>query len=84
MANSRVHGMYNIEQNIEKHRWILAHLRKTKQQELLELAALGNKIGSANGMLKQYNLAIKVKKEELITMLDKKIKYERMVEQFKI
>jgi hypothetical protein len=77
MANSRVHGMYNIEQNIEKHRWIIANLRKTKQKELLELASLHNKISSANGMLKQYNLAIKEKKEELATILDKKIKYER-------
>jgi len=33
-------------------------------------------------MLKQYNLALKVKKEELAIILDKKIKYERMVEQF--
>ena len=82
MANSRVHGMYNIEQNIEKHRWLIANLRKTKQKEGLELAALHNKISSANGMLKQYNLAIKEKKEELATILDKKIKYERMVEQF--
>ena len=32
-------------------------------------------------MLKQYNLAVKVKKEELAAILDKKIKYERMVEQ---
>jgi hypothetical protein len=48
--------MYNIEQNIEKHRWIIAHLRKTKQKEGLERADLHNKISSANGMLKQYNL----------------------------
>ena len=33
-------------------------------------------------MLKQFNLALKVKKEELAIILDKKIKYERMVEQF--
>jgi hypothetical protein len=32
-------------------------------------------------MLKQYNLAIKVKKEPAV-ILDKKIKYEHMVEQF--
>jgi hypothetical protein len=82
MANSRVDGMYNIEQNIEKHRWIIANLRKTKHKEQLELAALHNKISSANGMLKQYNLAVKVKKEELASILDKKIKYKLMVEQF--
>jgi hypothetical protein len=82
MANSRVDGMYNIEQNIEKHRWVIANLRKTRQKEGLELAALNKKISPANDMLKQYNLAIKVKKEELATVLDKKIKYERMVEQF--
>ena len=82
MANSRVHGMYNIEQNIKKHRWIIANLRKTKQKEGLEHSALQNKISSANDMLKQFNLAIKVKKEEPATILDKKIKYERMVEQF--
>ncbi len=82
MANSRVHGMYNIEQNIKKHRWIIANLRKTKQKEGLEHSALHNKISSANDMLKQFNLAIKVKKEEPATILDKKIKYERMVEQF--
>ena len=82
MANSRVDGMYNIEQNIEKHRWVIANLRKTRQKEGLELAALNKKISPANDMLKQYNLAVKVKKEELATILDKKIKYERMVEQF--
>ena len=82
MANSRVDGMYNIEQNIEKHRRLIAYLRKTKHKEQLELAAIHNKISSANGMLKQYNLAIKVKKEELATILDKNIKYKRMVEQF--
>jgi hypothetical protein len=82
MANSRVHGMYNIEQNIEKHRWIIANLRKTKHKEQLELIALHNKISSANGMLKQFNLAVKVKKEELAIILDKKIKYERMVEPY--
>ena len=82
MANSRIHGMYNIEQNIEKHRWIIAYLRKIKHKEQLELASLHNKISTASGMLKQYNLAIKEKKEELASILDKKIKYERMVEQF--
>jgi hypothetical protein len=73
--------MYNIEQNIKKHRWIITNLRKTKQKEVLQRVALGNKISSANGMLKQYNLAVEVKKEELAAILDKKIKYERMVEQ---
>jgi hypothetical protein len=62
MANSRVHGMYNIEQNIKKYRWVIANLRKTRQKEGLELVALHNKIRSSNDMLKQYNLAIKVKK----------------------
>ena len=71
-----------MNENIKKHRWVIANLRKTRQKEGLELVALHNKISSANGMLKQYNLAIKVKKEELAAILDKKIKYERMVEQF--
>jgi hypothetical protein len=82
MANSPINGMCNIEQNIEKHRSLIAYLRKTKHKEQLEHAAIHDKISSANGMLKQLNLAIKVKKEELATVLDKKIKYERMVEQF--
>jgi len=33
MANSRIHGMYNIEQNIKKHRLLIAYLRKTKHEE---------------------------------------------------
>jgi hypothetical protein len=74
--------MHNIKQNIKNHRIAITNLRKTRQEEGLELVALSNKISSANGMLKQYNLAIKVKKEELTTILDKKIKYGRMVEQF--
>jgi hypothetical protein len=82
MANSRVHGMHNIEQNIKKYRWVIMNLIKTRQEEGLELVVLDNKISSANGMLKQCNLAIKEKKEELAAVLDKKIKYERMAEQF--
>ena len=69
MANSRIYRMYNIEQNIKKHRWIIAYPRKTKQKERLEHAALHNKISSENCMLKQYNLAIKEKKEELLQFL---------------
>jgi hypothetical protein len=80
MANSP--GMYNIEQNIKKYRWTIAHLRKTRQQDGLEHMDLNRKISSANGMLKQVNLAVKEKKEELATILDKKIMYGRMVEQF--
>ena len=34
MANSRVHGMYNIEQNIKKHRWLIANLRKTTERRI--------------------------------------------------
>jgi hypothetical protein len=82
MANSRVDGMYNIKQNIEKHRRLIVFLRKTKHEEQLEHTAIHDKISSANGMLKQLNLSLKVKKEELAIILDKKIKYERMVEQF--
>jgi hypothetical protein len=82
MANSRIHGMYNIEQNIIGFRQVIARLRKTRQKEGLELYALDNKIRSANDILTQLNLAIKVRKEELAAILDKKIKYERMVEQF--
>jgi len=82
MANSRVDGMYNIEENIEKHRMAITNLRRTRQEEGLELVALQNKISSASGMLKQINLALNVRKEELAIILDKKIKYERMDEQF--
>jgi hypothetical protein len=82
MANSPINGMCNIEQNIEKHRSLIAYLRKTKHKEQLEHAAIYDKISSANGMLKQLNLAIKVRKEELAAILDKKIKYKLMTEQF--
>jgi hypothetical protein len=82
MANSRIHGMYNIEQNIIKFRGVVAHLRRTRQREGLELVALEKKIRLANDILTQYNQTIKMRKEELATILDKKIKYERIVEQF--
>ena len=61
-----------MNENIKKHRWVIANLRKTRQKEGLELVALHNKISSANGMLKQYNLAIKVKKESLLQFLIRK------------
>ena len=48
----------------------------------MELYALENKIRSANDILKQLNQTIDAKKYELATILDKKIKYELMVEQF--
>ena len=70
--NSRVHGMHNIKQNIKNHRIAITNLRKTRQEEGLELVALSNKISSANGMLKQYNLAIKEKKESLLQFLIRK------------
>jgi hypothetical protein len=82
MANSPIDGMCSIEQNIEKHKGLIAYLRKTKQREALELEALNNKIRSANDILTQYNQTIKVRKEELAAILDKKIKYKLMVEQF--
>jgi hypothetical protein len=82
MANSSIHGMRNIEENIEKHRWVIADLRKTRQTKGLELYALEDKIRSANDILRQLNLIIETRKEELAAILDKKIKYERMVEQF--
>jgi hypothetical protein len=51
MANSPIDGMCSIEQNIEKHKGLIAYLRKTKQREALELEALNNKIRSANDTL---------------------------------
>jgi hypothetical protein len=33
MANSSIHGMHNIEENIKKHRWVIANLRKTRQEK---------------------------------------------------
>jgi hypothetical protein len=82
MANSSIHGMHNIEENIEKHRWLIADLRKTRQTKGLEMYALEDKIRLANDILRQLNLIIGTRKEELAAILDKKIKYERMVEQF--
>ena len=74
--------MYNIEENIKKYRWIIAHLRKTRRKQGIEMYDLDNKIRSANDILKQLNQIIDARKEELAAILDKKIKYERMVEQF--
>ncbi|HKI07810.1 MAG TPA: hypothetical protein VKA09_05400 [Nitrososphaeraceae archaeon] len=72
MANSPINGMCNIEQNIEKHRLLIAYLRKIKHKEQLEHAAIHDKIGSAYDMLKQLNLATKVKKESLLQFLIRK------------
>jgi transposase-like protein len=82
MANSPMHGMHNIEENIKKYRWVIAHLRETRQKQGKELFTLDNKIRSANEILKQLNLVIKMRNEELAAVLDKKIKYELMAEQF--
>jgi hypothetical protein len=82
MANSLKHGMFNIEENIKKYRWTIAHLRETRQKKGIELFTLDNKIRSANDILKQLNQVIKIRKEELASILDKKIKYELMAEQF--
>jgi hypothetical protein len=82
MANSPIDGMCNIEENIVKFREAIAHLRKTRQKEGMELYALENKIRAANDILKQLNQVIEMRKDELSATLDKKIKYERMVEQF--
>ena len=82
MANSSVHGMHNIEHNIITFRRVVAHLRMTRQKEGLELYALENKIRSANDIIKQLNQIIDAKKDELAVILDKKIKYKLMAEQF--
>lgn len=82
MANSPRDGMYNIEKNIKKYRWTIAHLRETRRKQGIELFTLDNKIRSANDVLKQLNLVIKIRKEDLAAVLDKKIKYELMAEQF--
>jgi hypothetical protein len=82
MANSPMHGMHNIEENIKKYRWIIAHLRETRRKQGIELFTLDNKIRSANDILKQLNQVIKIREEELAAVLDKKIKYELMAEQF--
>jgi hypothetical protein len=82
IANSPRDGMYNIEENIKKYRWTISHLRETRRKQGIEMYDLDNKIRSANDILRQLNLVIKMRKEELAAILDKKIKYERMVEQF--
>jgi hypothetical protein len=82
MANSPMHGMHNIEENIKKYRWTIAHLREARRKQGIEMYDLDNKIRSANDILKQLNLVIKIRKEELAAILDKKIKYELMSEQF--
>jgi hypothetical protein len=82
MANSLKDGMFNIEENIKKYRWTIAHLRETRRKQGIEMYDLDNKIRSANDLLKQLNLVIKMRNEELAAVLDKKIKYELMAEQF--
>ena len=82
LANSR--GMYNIEQNIKNYSWSITNLRKTRQEEGLELVALKQRIDSAKGILNQSNIALNEKKEELAAILEKKMKYERMVELFRL
>ena len=82
MANSPMDGMYNIEENIKKYRWVIAHLRETRRKQGIELFTLDNKIRSANGLLAQCNQIIKMREQELTAILDKKIKYELMAEQF--
>jgi hypothetical protein len=61
MANSLKHGMFNIEENIKKYRWTIAHLRETRRKQGIELFTLDNKIRSANDILKQLNLVIKIR-----------------------
>jgi hypothetical protein len=82
MANSSVHGMPNIEHNIIRFRELVVHLRRARQKEGNELYALENKVRSANDILKQLNQIIEMRKKELAAILDKKIKYRLMAEQF--
>jgi hypothetical protein len=63
MANSPRDGMYNIEENIKKNRWVITHLRETRRKQGIELFTLDNKIRSANDILKQLNLVIKIRKD---------------------
>ena len=64
MANSLKDGMFNIEENIKKYRWTIARLRETRRKQGIEMYDLDNKIRSANDILKQLNLVIKMRKEE--------------------
>lgn len=82
MANSLKDGMFNIEENIKKYRWTIAHLRETRRKQGIEMYDLDNKIRSANDILKQLNLVIKMRKKELAEILDKQVKYKLMAEQF--
>jgi hypothetical protein len=53
MANSPMHVMHNIEENIKKYRWVIIHLRETRRKQGKELFDLDNKIRSANNILTQ-------------------------------
>ena len=43
MANSPMHGMHNIEENIKKYRRTISHLSETRRKQGIELFNLDNR-----------------------------------------